>query len=390
METINLVIKYKEKYICMMNKNEIDFIHVPHYTEEEAFSNISIFITLLLCGIMDDEFNSTVSLVFFEWKKKFEMSFVPEYLYQIDDNTFVYDMDTLISDTKEYINETNINDVPIPFIEKLPKGLISTSLEEQKNTKNFEKEDEKALYSYIAPLTINKDLLNIKSPLQKEKIENSVLLMYSGGKDSTLAAMRLKNLGYHVYFIHFDNGYMLDTDKPYLTYKYALSDFENFSFPYEFHSISIKNLFSNFFYEWKKEHGENLENGNIDSEIRCLACRSAMYKVTLDIARNYGFSLIAEGARICQKFLIEQPIMIKRFKELASQYGIEVLYPVFDLIDDKEEIGELLKYGLSSKTWESKCLLGREAKEKTNEDEELILNYYESHIKPKIYVKKNS
>ena len=30
METINLVIKYKEKYICMMNKNEIDFIHVPH------------------------------------------------------------------------------------------------------------------------------------------------------------------------------------------------------------------------------------------------------------------------------------------------------------------------------------------------------------------------
>ena len=143
-------------------------------------------------------------------------------------------------------------------------------------------------------------------------------------------------------------------------------------------------------FEWKKEHGENLENGNIDSEIRCLACRSAMYKVTLDIARNYGFSLIAEGARICQKFLIEQPIMIKRFKELASQYGIEVLYPVFDLIDDKEEIGELLKYGLSSKTWESKCLLRREAKEKTNEDEELILNYYESHIKPKIYVKKNS
>ena len=86
---------------------------------------------------MDDEFNSTVSLGFFEWKKKFEMSFVPEYLYQIDDNTFVYDMDTLISDTKEYINETNINDVPIPFIEKLPKGLISTSLEEQKNTKNL-------------------------------------------------------------------------------------------------------------------------------------------------------------------------------------------------------------------------------------------------------------
>ena len=56
METINLVIKYKEKYICMMNKNEIDFIHVPHYTEEEAFSNISIFciISFIFCILLYD------------------------------------------------------------------------------------------------------------------------------------------------------------------------------------------------------------------------------------------------------------------------------------------------------------------------------------------------
>lgn len=214
--------------------------------------------------------------------------------------------------------------------------------------------------------------------------------MYSGGKDSTLAAKRLENQGYHVYFIHFDNGYMLDTDKPYLTYKYALSDFENLSFPYEFHSISIQKSFHQFFRDWKDQYGDHLEDGSLDSEIRCLACRVAMYKAALEIAIDYGFSFIAEGARTCQKFLIEQPIMIQRFKKLASMYGIEILYPVLDLEDGKEEIKELLKYGLSSKSWESKCLLGREAKEKTKEDENIILDYYESHIKPKIYVKKNS
>lgn len=162
METIKLVIKYKEKYICEKNRNYIDFIHVPQYYDQEPFSNISIFITLLLSNIIDNEFNAAVSLNECDWREKFETSFVPEYLYQIDDNTFIYDMDKWITDIENYKNKTNI-DFPIPSISTLPERLIDTSLEKQKDTK--EEEDEIS-YSYHAPIIINKELLKLKSTLK--------------------------------------------------------------------------------------------------------------------------------------------------------------------------------------------------------------------------------
>ena len=48
----------------------------------------------------------------------------------------------------------------------------------------------------------------------------------------------------------------------------------------------------------------------------------------------------------------------------------------------EEEIKELLENGFSSKGWESKCLLGRKAKDKNLEDEQTILNYFDDVIKP--------
>ena len=52
----------------------------------------------------------------------------------------------------------------------------------------------------------------------EDRKNNDCLLLYSGGKDSTLAAIRLYKAGYNVHFIHFDNGHMLDQNKPYLTF----------------------------------------------------------------------------------------------------------------------------------------------------------------------------
>lgn len=80
--------------------------------------------------------------------------------------------------------------------------------------------------------------------------------------------------------------------------------------------------------------------------------------------------------------MLEQIPMIERLKNLAKKYGIELLFPVLELVDDEEEKQELIKNGFSSKGWESKCLLGRPAMDKTLEDEEIILKYYENLLKP--------
>ena len=58
------------------------------------------------------------------------------------------------------------------------------------------------------------------------------MLLYSGGKDSTLAAYRLYNAGYNVHFIHFNNGYMCDEDKPYLTFQETFDKEKDFYFDY--------------------------------------------------------------------------------------------------------------------------------------------------------------
>ena len=43
---------------------------------------------------------------------------------------------------------------------------------------------------------------------------------------------------------------------------------------------------------------------------------------------------------------------------------------------------EIIEAGFSSKSWESKCLLGRRAMDKTLLDETIILEYFDSFIKP--------
>ena len=110
----------------------------------------------------------------------------------------------------------------------------------------------------------------------------------------------------------------------------------------------------------------------------------AMYTKAIQIAKERGYKYIAEGARISQKFMLEQLPITNRLNELAESEGIKLLLPVLYVDDDQKEIEELLANGHSSKTWESKCLIGKPAKDKTAEDETTIVDYYDTFLKPAI------
>mgnify|MGYP003297479359 CR=1 FL=1 len=107
----------------------------------------------------------------------------------------------------------------------------------------------------------------------------------------------------------------------------------------------------------------------------------------IEIAKKEGFKYIAEGARISQKFMLEQIPITNRLKELAESQGIKLLLPVLYVNDDQQEIEELLTNGYSSKTWESKCLIGKPAKDKTDEDKIAIIDYSDLVLKPNILKK---
>ena len=375
-----LLIKYQDSYICEKYRNEIDFISIPTYHPNgEAFSNISIFITLLLSNHITSDYSSNINLNELEWSSLFEEHFIPEYLHQVDKDTYIYDIDELLKDYPDYQNHYN------SIISNLKFPLTIKTIQELKEQPKEIEFDEQTTYNWLYPVTTtNKELQNFINKKHHTRKDNDVLLLYSGGKDSTLAAIRLYNAGYNIHFIHFDNGHMCDQDKPYLTFQETFGKKDDFYFDYELSSVDIKHIFEEYYNNWST----NFTNDPLlTSEIRCLSCRMAMYTKAIEIAKEQGFKYIAEGARISQKFMLEQLPITNRLKELASSQGIKLLLPVLYVDDDQKEIEELLANGHSSKTWESKCLIGKPAKDKTDEDKIAIIDYYDSVLKPNVLKK---
>ena len=375
-----LLIKYQDLYICEKYRNEIDFISIPTYHPDgEAFSNISIFITLLLSNHITSDYSSNINLNELEWSSLFEEYFIPEYLHQVDKDTYIYDIDELLKDYPDYQNHYN------SIISNLKFPLTIKTIQELKDQPEEINFDEQTTYNWLYPVTtINKELQTFIEKKYHQRKDNDVLLLYSGGKDSTLAAIRLYNAGYNIHFIHFDNGHMCDQDKPYLTFQETFGKKDDFYFDYELSSVDIKHIFEEYYSNWST----NFTNDPLlTSEIRCLSCRMAMYTKAIEIAKEQGFKYIAEGARISQKFMLEQLPITNRLKELAESQGIKLLLPVLYVDDDQKEIEELLANGHSSKTWESKCLIGKPAKDKTDEDKIAIIDYYDSVLKPNVLKK---
>ena len=375
-----LLIKYKDSYICERYRNEIDFINVPmYYPNNEAFSNLSVFITLFISNNLSQDYSSNIKLNEIDWSILFEKYFMSEYLYQVDKDIYIYDINQLLKDYPEY--EEYYNGIVLSL--RFP--LTIKRIGELKNTKEEIELTEDTFYDWRYPITtINQSLENFVSKRHRERTEYDCLLLYSGGRDSTLAAIRLYNAGYNVHFIHFDNGHMRDQDKPYLTFQEMFNKEKEYYFDYELSSVDIKSLFEEYFSAFSSVLTNDLA---LISEIRCLSCRMAMYTKVIQIAKERGYKYIAEGARISQKFMLEQLPITTRLKELTSSCGIKLLFPVLYVDDDQKEIDELIANGYSSKTWESKCLIGKPAKDKNDEDERIIVDYYDSVLQPTIQKK---
>ena len=371
-----LLIKYQNSYICEKYRNEIDSISIPmYYPNNEPFSNLSIFITLLMSKNLSQDYSSKKKLNESEWSELFEKYFQPEFLHQVDEDTYIYDLDQLLEEYEEYKDYFN------SILASLEFPLTIKNYQELKNTNEEVEFTEDTLYDWRYPVvTVNKELETFISKRHRKRENNDCLLMYSGGKDSTLAAIRLYNAGYNVHFIHFDNGHMRDQDKPYLTFQKTFNKDQDYYFDYELSSVDVKQLFEEYYGEWSNL----IDNQELLSEIRCLSCRMAMYTKLLQIAKEKGYKYVAEGARISQKFMLEQIPIITRLKDLASSHGIKLLLPVLYVDDNQEEIDELLANNHSSKTWESKCLIGKPPKDKTSEDERIIVDYYDSVLEPAV------
>lgn len=216
-----------------------------------------------------------------------------------------------------------------------------------------------------------------------------ILLMYSGGLDSILSMVRLVNLNYKVKLIHFDNGCNISIGMETKRAKYFQEKYGKDKVEYvgKISTISAfrenERILSNIpFSEIQNQYGDCTIN-----QIRCLNCRSAMYYETIIYALRNNIKYIAEGARKSQLFAIEQPIMIKAYKELLREFNIELLLPVYELKDDFRRDNELLRYGIVPVPSEDKCILGMpQEKELPDNQINTINNIFTEEIKTR-YIK---
>ena len=215
-----------------------------------------------------------------------------------------------------------------------------------------------------------------------------VLVLFSGGKDSLLSTILLLEQGYQAYLVHYDNMCQVGS-------KNIKSGVQRLQKKYGDDRVkflgtkNVSALFRSFirpFYNLKP-NVILTHYGKISvSEYNCLCCRLAMYIASILICHKENIKYVADGARKCQLFAIEQEKMLNHFKNLFYDYGINTLYPVCDYQDDYELKNELLMRGIVPKVYEPQCLLGMPLPNKIVDEENLesAIHIYLDILKPQV------
>lgn len=217
--------------------------------------------------------------------------------------------------------------------------------------------------------------------------DNAVLLMLSGGRDSFLSACRLIEQGLFVHMITYDNGCISNVAAVKAVADRIISTYgEEHAVFAGVHSIatSLYRFQKAYLYQPIKTSSQQYPDLR-PAQLPCLSCHTGMYLESIAYCKAHGISKLAEGARQSQKFFVELPEMVARYRALTEQNGIELLLPVYDLVNDWERKLALADCGFIPKTLEPQCWLGCPlGNELSSEEIKSLLAYYDSEIEPQL------
>jgi len=111
-----------------------------------------------------------------------------------------------------------------------------------------------------------------------------------------------------------------------------------------------------------------------------------MYVWVIIKAKQMNVTVVADGARKSQGFVIELPCMTERFKSFFAEFGITLMFPVIDLESDLRLKNLLLARGFVPKVIEPQCLIGVPlpgGKEPEKDVQDAVLQYFNKVIVPK-------
>jgi hypothetical protein len=167
---------------------------------------------------------------------------------------------------------------------------------------------------------------------------DQTILMFSGGRDSTLAALRLHEAGHRLKLVTITAGHLFGLNNVERRLREIAS-----TLPVETEWLQIVQPAlrgtQHFFHQQT-----------------CLPCQSAYVVTGVNIARQIESGRIAMGYASYQAGWPEQGPQAKSILEhILARHGVELLLPVYDIRSRANAIQELKARGVSELALEQKC-----------------------------------
>ena len=165
---------------------------------------------------------------------------------------------------------------------------------------------------------------------------SSVVLLFSGGRDSTAAALRLFHGGSIPHLVTVTSDHLEGIQRV----KARLKELRPLLSPDVRYSIVAAPT-----------------DIPVDSEGGCLPCHTSYAVVGAELARRNSVESIAFGYVSYQSGWLEQtPGAIVLLGQQLESTGLRLLTPVYDIVSKEDVVSELQRHGLDGNALEQKCL----------------------------------
>lgn len=199
--------------------------------------------------------------------------------------------------------------------------------------------------------------------MEVEKKE--VLLLFSGGRDSMLAAARLVADGYTVNLITFDNGCIHGVEDRECAADILKGHYNDGDDKGPIKDLGIRNICG--IWQMIMRPIQNMSftamagdySAMSMSQTHCLGCRTAMVASAGIICELLGIDKLAVGDKMGDEFASQHTSTYDLHKQMLNDmFKVEYIRPVWDVEDAFETKSELMLRGLPTKVVEPQCVLG--------------------------------
>jgi hypothetical protein len=165
------------------------------------------------------------------------------------------------------------------------------------------------------------------------------ILMFSGGRDSTLAAVRLVKDGFDPILITITSGHLFGLQAVHRRH------------------VELKAILPSTTRWMVVRQPTELRTDTSFYERTCLPCHHAYVVVAAAAAMAFGAEHLSFGYAGYQNDWPEQtPFAVERLAAVLADRGVALVLPVYDLPSRDAAEAELARWGLSSVSLEQKCI----------------------------------